>query len=353
MSLSPSIVLQALKQVQDPDLKQDLVTLGMVQDLVIAPPRVSFTLVLTTPACPFQAMLRKACGTAVESVLPPGWEVEVQLRSQVTSRRERSSVLSDVKNIVAIASGKGGVGKSTVAVNLAVSLAACGARVGLLDADIFGPSVPHMLGCPQERLSASGRGEKNQLQPLKRYGVQVVSMGLLVEEGEAILWRGPMAGKALQQMLQDTNWGPLDYLLVDLPPGTSDIPLTLVRQVDLTGAVLVTTPQQVAVADVERALAMLRKPGVDVPVLGLIENMAYWSPSESSAKIYPFGSQGGLSLAQRCRLTVLGQIPLLPQICTGGDQGRPAALDAAKHFFEAAAAALAQQVALRNARAPE
>ena len=351
MSSLQSQIIQALSTVEDPDLKQDLVTLGMIKDLTINQKQVAFTLVLTTPACPLQEVLKKACVDAIHTQVAAELAVDIQLDSQVTSTHPNAPILPQVKNIIAIASGKGGVGKSTMAVNIALALAQHGAQVGLLDADIFGPSIPTMLGCEQAKLQVMEKAQKKYLIPLEKHGIQLLSMGLLTPPKEAMVWRGPMASKALRQLLGDTAWGALDYLLVDLPPGTSDIHLTLVQAVPVTGAVIVTTPQQVALADATKALAMFQKPGIDVPVLGVVENMAYFTPPElPDHKYYLFGQEGGKHWAAQHQVPLLGQIPLSQLIREGGDTGTPAALQADNSLFKQVAAALAQQVAIRNAQ---
>ncbi|XWN35247.1 MAG: Mrp/NBP35 family ATP-binding protein [Roseivirga sp.] len=344
-------VLSALRTVEDPDLKQDLVTLGMVQDLRVDTSRVAFTLVLTTPACPLQEFLKKACVDAIHTHVAADLAVDIDLTTQVTSTRINAPMLPQVKNIIAVASGKGGVGKSTVAVNVAVALAQRGAQVGLLDADIFGPSIPTMLGCEGVKPSIIQQAGKNYLVPLEKHGIRTLSIGLLVPADDAMVWRGPMASKALRQLLGDTDWGALDYLLIDLPPGTSDIHLTLVQAVPVTGAVLVTTPQKVALADAVKGLAMFQKPGIDVPVLGVVENMAYFALAERpDHKYYPFGQAGGQRLAAQQGVPFLGKVPLVQSIREGGDSGVPAVLQEERQVFDQVATALAQQIAIRNAQ---
>jgi ATP-binding protein involved in chromosome partitioning len=344
-------IIDALRTVKDPDLKQDLVTLGMIQDLSVSQSKVTFTLVLTTPACPFREILKKTCIEAIHTHAAADLEVVIQLDARVTSSRTNHPVLPQVKNIIAIASGKGGVGKSTVSVSVAIALARCGARVGLLDADIFGPSLPTMLGCTQEKLQVTQQAGKNYLMPLEKYGMKLLSIGLLAPADDAIVWRGPMASKALRQLLGDTAWGALDYLLIDLPPGTSDIHLTLVQAVPVTGVVIVTTPQQVALVDAAKGLAMFQKPGIDVPILGVVENMAYFTPPElPDSKYYLFGQDGGKAFATQHKVPFLGQIPLLQHIREGGDAGIPAVLQENGGVFDGVATALAQQVAIRNAQ---
>jgi ATP-binding protein involved in chromosome partitioning len=344
-------VIDALRTVEDPDLKQDLVTLGMIQNLSANQDKVTFTLVLTTPACPLQEILKKNCIDAIHTYVAADVEVAIQVDAQVTSARTNHPVLPQVRNIIAIASGKGGVGKSTVAVNTAIALAQRGAQVGLLDADIFGPSIPTMLGCTQERPQVTQQAGKNYLVPLEKYNIKLLSMGLLAPPDDAIVWRGPMASKALRQLLGDTAWGVLDYLLIDLPPGTSDIHLTLVQAVSVTGVVIVTTPQQIALVDAAKGLAMFQKPGIDVPILGVVENMAYFTPPElPNRKYYLFGQEGGKAFATQHKVPFLGQIPLVQCIREGGDIGVPAVLRESASVFDGIATALAQQVAIRNAQ---
>jgi ATP-binding protein involved in chromosome partitioning len=350
LSLSKRVI-DALRTVKDPDLKQDLVTLGMIQNLSANPGKVAFTLVLTTPACPFQEILKKTCIDAIHTHVAADLEVVIQLDARVTSSRTNHPVLPQVKNIIAIASGKGGVGKSTVAVNVAIALAQRGAQVGLLDADIFGPSIPTMLGCTQETPQVTQQAGKNYLVPLEKYGIKLLSMGLLTPPDDAIVWRGPMASKALKQLLGDTAWGALDYLFIDLPPGTSDIHLTLVQVVPVTGVVIVTTPQQIALVDAAKGLAMFQKPGIDVPILGVVENMAYFTPPElPNSKYYLFGQEGGRAFATQHKVPFIGQIPLVQCIREGGDIGIPAVLRESANVFDGVATVLAQQVAIRNAQ---
>ena len=348
-------ITQALSTVDDPDLKQDLVTLNMVQDIRIDGSHVSFTVVLTTPACPLKEIIKQACLAAIDEHVSPDLSVDIRMTSNVTStRRSQAPILPQVKNIIAIASGKGGVGKSTVAANLAVSLAKMGAKVGLVDADIFGPSIPTMFNCEREQPGVKVIDGKNVIEPLEQYGVKLISMGFLMAADDAVVWRGPMASKALQQFLNDVDWGELDYLLIDLPPGTSDIHLTLVQSVPVTGSVIVTTPQKVALADARKALAMFRQPQINVPVLGIVENMAYFTPAElPDSKYYIFGQAGGKNLAEKTGVPFLGEIPLVQSIRESGDQGYPAALRQEddlieREAFEDVAQEFARQVAIRN-----
>ena len=354
MSITQEQVLNALRTVDDPDLKRDLVTLNMIKDIAIDGNQVSFTVELTTPACPLKEIIRRDCLAAIHKHVSPEAEVDINMSSNVTTtRRQHTPLLPDVKNIIAVASGKGGVGKSTVSANLAVTLAQMGAKVGLVDADIFGPSVPTMFNVEFEKPQVKQVDGKNIIIPLEQYGVKLISIGFLMSADEAVVWRGPMASKALQQFLSDVEWGALDYLIIDLPPGTSDIHLTLVQSVPVTGAVIVTTPQKVALADARKALAMFRQPQINVPVLGLVENMAYFTPVElPDNKYYIFGEAGGKNLAQKAEIPFLGEIPLVQSIRESGDLGYPAAIKSDETTSQKAFGTLAQefarQVAIRN-----
>jgi len=271
-------VLEALGTVQEPDLGKDLVTLDMVKDLRIEGNRVSFTVVLTTPACPLKDQIKNACINAIKQLVNKDAEVLVGFSANTTTnRQDPHSVLPKVRNIIAVVSGKGGVGKSTVAANLALAFANGGAKVGLLDADIYGPSVPIMFGVRGERpLMIAGTGDKGMIAPIDRFGIKLMSIGLLVDDKNAVVWRGPMASSALRQFVTDVHWDELDYLIIDMPPGTGDIHLTLVQTVPITGVVVVTTPQDVALADAKKAIAMFGQAQIKVPIIGLVENMSYF-----------------------------------------------------------------------------
>ena len=354
--ITPVQVLDALRHVEEPDLKKDLVTLNMVRDIVVEGRRVSFTVVLTTPACPLKEIIHNACVTAVKHLVAPDAEVHVNLTANVTpSAASASGALPGVRNLVAVASGKGGVGKSSVAVNLAVALAQRGARVGLLDADIYGPSVPLMMGLLDARPLVHDVAGRQVMLPLEAHGVKVMSIGFLVDSNQSIVWRGPMASNAFKQLVGDTDWGELDYLICDLPPGTGDIHITLSQQFPLTGAVIVTTPQAVAVADARKAVGMFLSPAIHVPVLGVVENMAYFTPPELPDRRYHlFGQGGAQALADEFGVPVLGQVPIVEAVREGGDSGRPAALEAGApvaQAFAALAGAVAQQLSIRNAAA--
>ncbi len=275
-----SDILKALSTVQDPDLKKDLVTLNMIKDVEVTENAVNFTVELTTPACPIKEIIKNDCKQAVEKVIGQDIELNIKMTSNVTSHNTNKPAIEGIKNIIAIASGKGGVGKSTVAANLAVALAKDGAKVGLIDADIFGPSVPTMFNCESEQPEIQLIDGRNIIIPIEQYGVKLLSIGFLTPAEKAVVWRGPMASSALKQFFSDTKWGELDYLLIDLPPGTSDIHLTLVQTVPVTGALIVTTPQKVAIADAQKGLEMFRQPQINVPVLGIVENMSWFTPEE-------------------------------------------------------------------------
>ncbi len=354
MSITKEKVLEALSHVEEPDLKKDLVTLNMIRDVAIDGKNVSFTVVLTTPACPLKALIERACINAIIHFVDSEAQVTVNMTADVTSKRSAENpLLPGVKNIIAVASGKGGVGKSTVAVNLAVALAQTGAKVGLIDADIYGPSLPIMFGVEHEKLYVNERNGQQFMVPVEKFGVKMLSIGFLVDPDQAIVWRGPMASKALRQLFSDADWGELDYMLIDLPPGTGDIHLTLVSAVPVTGAVIVSTPQKVALADARKGIGMFRLDNIKVPVLGLVENMAWFTPAElPENKYYIFGKDGCKNLAAELKVPFLGQIPLVQSICDGGDSGQPIVLEEstpASMAFMTVAGNLAQQIAIRNA----
>lgn len=347
-----SDILKALSTVDDPDLRRDLVSLNMVKDIKIDGKKVSFTVVLTTPACPLKEKIRQDCEDAVRKVVGDDVEIDIFMTSSVTTLRDNAPLLPGVKNIVAIASGKGGVGKSTVTTNLAVALAQAGAKVGLIDADIYGPSIPTMFNCEFEQPSVKQVNGRNIIVPVEQYGVKLISIGFLTAPDSAVVWRGPMASSALKQFFADTEWGDLDYLLIDLPPGTSDIHLTLVQTVPVTGAVIVTTPQKVALADANKGLAMFKQPQINVPILGVIENMAYFTPEElPDNRYYIFGKDGGKNLAEKYGVPLLGQIPLVQGIRESGDSGLPAVMKegVTGDAFSTLAETLARHIAIRNA----
>lgn len=355
-ALTKENVLIALRHVDDPDIKQDLVTLNMIQDIEIDGNRLKFTVMLTTPACPLKELIKNDCLKAIATYVGSEVEVVINMSSHVTSTRNNAPLLPKVKNIIAVASGKGGVGKSTVTANLAVALARSGAKVGLIDADIYGPSIPTMFNCEHEQPSIRKEGERNLIVPIEQYGVKLISIGFLTPAENATVWRGPMASSALKQFIGDTDWGELDYLLIDLPPGTGDIHLTLVQTVPVTGVVLVTTPQKVALVDAQKGLSMFMGPQINVPILGVVENMAYFTPEElPDNKYYIFGKDGGRKLAEKHKVPFLGQIPLVQSIREAGDIGYPAVMQDSitADAFKGLAQQTAQQVAIRNAQLAE
>ncbi len=354
MNYSEKEVLQALGHVMDPDLGKDLVSLNMVRDVKIKGKKIKFSLMLTTPACPLKGKLKADCINAIKEQVDKDAEVVVDITSQITTKRqEDEEILPDVKNIIAVASGKGGVGKSTVAANLALGLASKDVKVGLLDADIFGPSIHFMMGLNDYNPDVADVDGKQIMEPAEKFGIKVISIGFLIDEKQAVVWRGPMASGALKQFFTDCNWGKLDYLIVDLPPGTSDIHLTLVQNVPVTGAVVVTTPQQISTIDAQKAIGMFNMENINVPVLGVVENMAYFTPAElPDNKYYIFGKDGGKTLAKEFNVPLLGQIPLVQSIREGSDKGNPSVIKSDKittKIFEDLAQNVAQQVAIRNA----
>lgn len=350
-------ILKALSNVQEPDLGKDLVTLNMVKDIVIDGNNVSFTIVLTTPACPMKDMMQRASENAVKLLVNKDANVTVNFTSNTsTNRKDDQQVLTGVKNIIVVVSGKGGVGKSTVSGNLALALAEGGAAVGLMDADIYGPSVPIMFGVRGERPMMKDVNGKGMIIPLEKYGIKLMSIGLLVDEKNAVVWRGPMASSAIRQFVTDVDWGNLDYLIIDMPPGTGDIHLTLMQTVPVTGAVIVTTPQNVALADAKKAIAMFGQAQINVPIIGLVENMAYFTPDElPQNKYFLFGKEGGKNLAEEYDLPFLGQIPLVQSIREGGDEGVPAMVgkdEVSQQAFRNFTAMAVRNIALRNANLP-
>jgi ATP-binding protein involved in chromosome partitioning len=350
-------ILEALKQVDDPDLKRDIVSLGMVQDLKIEGKKVSFRLVLTTPACPLKEVIKNACVTAIHHMVDTSLEVEVVYDSMVTSQQNAAmKQLGGIRNIIAVASGKGGVGKSTVAVNLAIALAESGAKVGLLDADIYGPSLPTMLGLRNVRPEVRKEGEKLVIIPFEQYGIKSMSVGMLIDEKQALVWRGPMITTALKQLMLDVQWGELDYLVVDMPPGTGDIYLTMAQQFPLSAVVIVTTPQEVAIADTRKSIEMFRMPAINIPILGIVENMSYFTPAElPQNKYYVFGRGGGEALASQYGVPLLATLPLFQGVSEEADQGRPMMLQdnpILQTEFIHVAQKVAQQISIINGTGP-
>lgn len=355
MNITREQVLQALSHVEEPDLKKDLVTLNMIQDIQIDGAKLNFSVVLTTPACPLKGLIENACRNAISHFISPEIQVSINMTSRVTSQRNEG--LPNVKNIIAVASGKGGVGKSTVAANLALALQLSGAKVGLIDADIYGPSVPIMFNLEGQRPKASQVNGKTRIEPIEQYGLKLLSIGFFTDPNQPVPWRGPMVSTAVKQLFNDAEWGELDYLIVDLPPGTGDIHITVTQSFPIAGAVIVTTPQNVALADAKKGVGMFMMDAINVPVLGVIENMSYFTPAElPDNKYYIFGQGGGQRLAQMIDAPFLGELPLVRSISESGDAGRPVVLDAGNPMAKAfmlIAERVAQEVSIVNAKAPD
>ena len=345
--LTPQAVLDVLRPVQDPELQKSLVELNMIRQVAIAERTVSFTLVLTTPACPLREFIVEDCQKAVKT-LPGVEKVEVTVTAETPQQKalpDRTSV-EKVKNIVAISSGKGGVGKSTVAVNVAVALAKTGAKVGLLDADIYGPNAPTMLGLTSAEVKVQKDAQGDVLEPAFNYGVKMVSMGFLIDPDQPVIWRGPMLNGIIRQFLYQVAWGDLDYLIVDMPPGTGDAQLTLTQAVPMAGAVIVTTPQTVSLLDARRGLKMFQQMGVKV--LGIVENMSYFIPPDLPDRQYDlFGSGGGEKTAQELHIPLLGCVPLEISLREGGDQGIPIVMADPDSASAKALTVIAQQIAAK------
>jgi ATP-binding protein involved in chromosome partitioning len=345
--LDASSILEVLRPVQDPELRKSLVELNMIRNVKIEGGNVSFTLVLTTPACPLREFIVEDCKQAIKTL--PGVE---DIAVEVTAETPQQKALPDrqgidgVKNILAISSGKGGVGKSTVAVNVAVALAQAGAKVGLIDADIYGPNTPTMLGLADAKVMVQQGATGEVLEPAFNYGVKLVSMGFLIDPDQPVVWRGPMLNGIIRQFLYQVQWGDLDYLIVDMPPGTGDAQLTLAQAVPMAGAVIVTTPQTVALLDSRRGLKMFQQMGV--PVLGIVENMSYFIPPDMPDKSYDiFGSKGGEKTSEELGIPLLGCIPLEIPLRQGGDRGIPIVIDAPESASAQALTAIAQKIAAR------
>lgn len=354
MTLYPKLIMDALATVRYPGNGKNLVEAEMVADnLRIDGMKVSFSLTFEKTTDPFMKSMVKAAETAIHTYVSPEVEVFISTESRQAARPEPGKMLPQVKNVIAVSSGKGGVGKSTVAANLAIALSKLGYKVGLLDADIFGPSVPKMFQVEDERPYAENIGGRDLIVPVEKYGIKLLSIGFFVDPDTATLWRGGMASNALKQLVGDANWGDLDYFILDTPPGTSDIHLTLLQTLSITGAVIVSTPQQVALADARKGVDMYTNEKVNVPILGLIENMAWFTPAElPENKYYIFGKEGCKQLAEQLNVPLLGQIPIVQSICESGDKGTPAALDEQSIIGQAflkLAASVVTQVDKRNA----
>jgi len=356
MTLYPKLIFDALATVRYPGTGKNIVEAGMVEDNIrIDGMKVSFSLIFEKPTDPFMKSIIKAAETAILTYVDKGVDIvgNISVKTIQQARPEPGFLLPEVKNIIAISSGKGGVGKSTVAANLAVALAKKGYNVGLLDADIFGPSVPKMFQVEDARPYAETIDGRDLIIPVEKYGLKLLSIGFFVDPDQATLWRGGMASNALKQLIADANWGALDYFLIDLPPGTSDIHLTIVQNLAITGAVVVSTPQEVALADARKGINMFTNDKVNVPILGLVENMAWFTPAElPENKYYLFGREGAKRLAGEMNVPLLGQIPIVQSICEGGDNGLPVALNddtLTGQAFAALADNVVRQIELRNA----
>ncbi len=337
MELYPKLIMDALATVRYPGTGKNIVELEMVEDdLRIAGMHVSFTLIFDKPTNPFLKSLVKASEAAIHAYVSKDVQVEIKTKSLQAPRPDLPDLLPGVKNIIAVSSGKGGVGKSTVAANLAVSLARLGHRVGLLDCDIFGPSMPKMFQIEDARPYSENIDGRDLIIPIEKYGIKILSIGFFVDPATPTLWRGGMASNALKQLIGDAAWGELDYFILDTPPGTSDIHLTLVQTLPITGAVIVSTPQQVALADARKGINMYRNDKVNVPILGLVENMAWFTPeAHQDEKYYLFGREGVKQLAQEMQVPLLGQIPVVQSICENADNGTPISLDATSPVAQA------------------
>ena len=355
MKLYPNLILEALKKVRYPGTGKDLVEMGMIaDDIRIEGNKVSFSIVFEKPNDPFIKSVVKAAETAILTYI----DSEIDIKGNIFAKTKQivqpkpENLLPQVKNIIAVSSGKGGVGKSTVAANLAIALAQSGYKIGLLDADIFGPSQPKMFDVEDARPYMEEINGKELIVPVEKYGVKLLSIGFFVDKKNALIWRGTMASNALKQLISDANWGELDYFIIDLPPGTSDIHLTLVQTLAVTGAIVVTTPQEVALADARRGIDLFTGEKVNVPVLGLVENMAWFTPAElPENKYYLFGKDGGKRLAEEMQIPLLGEIPLVQSICEGGDKGKPVALDSSTLTglaFHRLAQNVVEQIQYRN-----
>lgn len=356
-ALYPKLILDALATVRYPGTGKNLVEQEMVEDdMRIDGMKVSFSLIFDKSTDPFMKSVLKAAETAIHTYAYPEAEVTINVKTRTADRPEQGKMLPEVKNVIAVSSGKGGVGKSTVAANLAVALAKLGYNVGLLDTDIFGPSVPKMFGLENVQIFAEEKDGRQLLIPAEKYGVKMLSIGFFVKPETATLWRGAMACNALKQLIADTNWGALDFLVLDTPPGTSDIHLTLLQTLAITGAVIVSTPQQVALADARKGVDMYRNEKVNVPILGMVENMAWFTPAElPENRYYLFGREGVKRMAEEMNVPLLGQIPIVQSICESGDEGEPAAVKndtVTGQAFANLARAVVEETEKRNAQQP-
>ena len=342
-------IIKALSKVNDPDLKKDLVSLNMIKNISIDNNVISFEIVLTTPACPLKEQIKKDCLNELNKIYN-NLKYNITFSSNVVPF-DKKTMIKNIKNIIAISSGKGGVGKSTIASNLAVGLGNMGAKTGLIDADIFGPSIPTMFNCENEQPTIKKNKEKNIIIPIEQYGIKLLSMGLLIPNNKAVVWRGPMASSAMKQLILDVEWGELDYLIVDLPPGTSDIHITLSQSFPVTGTVIISTPQKVSTNDAEKAISMYNQEQTNVPIVGLIENMSYFI-DDNDKKNYLFGKDGGKTLCNKFSIDFIGQIPIDKRISDGSDLGYPIILKENKisDIFKTLSQNIARKIAINNSK---
>jgi len=342
-------IIKALSKVDDPDLKKDLISLNMIKNISIDNNVVSFEIVLTTPACPLKEQIKKDCLNELNKI-NNNVKYNITFSSNVVPF-DKKTMIKNIKNIIAISSGKGGVGKSTIASNLAVGLGNMGAKTGLIDADIFGPSIPTMFNCENEQPTIKKSKEKNIIVPIEQYGIKLLSMGLLIPNNKAVVWRGPMASSAMKQLILDVEWGELDYLIVDLPPGTSDIHITLSQSFPVTGTVIISTPQKVATNDAEKAISMYNQKQTNIPIIGLIENMSYFI-DDNDKKNYLFGKDGGKTLCNKFSIDFIGQIPIDKRISDGSDLGYPIILKENKisDIFKTLSQNIARKIAINNSK---
>jgi len=340
-------ILEKLSNVLDPDIKKDLVTLNMIKNIKINHLEASFDIELTTPACPLKEKIKKDCLNELDK-LNSKITYKINFTSNVIPF-DKNNMVKNIKNIIAVTSGKGGVGKSTISSNIAVGLSKMGAKVGLIDADIFGPSIPTMFNCENEQPTFKKEEDKNLIIPIEQYGIKLVSMGLLVPKDKAIIWRGPMASSAMKQLIADVDWGDLDYLIVDLPPGTSDIHITLSQNFPVTGSVIVTTPQKVSTIDAEKAVAMFNQDKTKVSILGIIQNMSYFNSNDGD-KHFIFGENGGKELSNKLNIELLGDIPIDKKISESSDNGYPIVLkdEYSSKIFEKICHNIARKIAVNN-----
>ncbi len=364
MSYSKEQVLDALRKVTHPEKKKNIVELEMINDLEVNGKEIYFSMIFDKSNDPFIKSLKKASVKSIKDHIGEEAEIEGNINvlarekgetAQAQEKQEQQDIsLPGVKNIIAVTSGKGGVGKSMVASNLAVSLAQTGAKVALVDADIYGPSVPKMFGVENEKPQGTQVNGKTRVLPLEKYGIKLLSIGFFVDPDQALIWRGPMASNAMKQLFTEAEWGEADYLVLDMPPGTGDIHLTLVQSLAVTGVVIVTTPQEMALADARKGVAMFRQEQINVPVLGVIENMSYFKPDDMpDKKYYIFGKQGGKRMAEEMKVPLLGEIPIDEKIMQGGEAGRPQALDwnsKTAQAFKEITANTVKQIEIRNQR---